>query len=139
MCRWLAGQPECQPAPRDPVRQPLPTLLAATPPAPCAATLDFNAALFIKVITVAITVSAIVSAAAFEALRRFGGALIKASLYITLGVWIVVAGAMFTINVIAGVFMLIPVLLIALFIRLVRHRIPFAAAHLQVRMRVWRM
>lgn len=97
-----------------------------------AGSLDLNTSLIITVVATSTVVSAVVSTIAFSVLRRFGGALIKISLYIALFTWVVVAAAMFAVNIILGIFFLIPVILIAIFIRLSRNRIPFAAAHLQV-------
>jgi hypothetical protein len=65
-------------------------------------TLDFNAALFLKVIIAAVGASVVVSAGAFYVLSRFGGALIKVSLYSSFVLLLVMAGAMCVVNIIAG-------------------------------------
>lgn len=70
---------------------------------PAAGALDLNAAVLVKVFVSAVAAAAVMSVAAFAALRRLGGAVIKAALYISFAFLLVSSLALMSINVIAGV------------------------------------
>lgn len=93
--------------------------------------LDFNAALFVRMILLGLFVSGAVSVAFFMILRKYGGALIKCSLYTSVAVQVLMACITFAFAPVAGVFLLLTAAFTVCYIYFVRNRIPFAAANLQ--------
>ena len=98
-----------------------------------AGALDLNAALLLRVLASAVGAAAIVSLTAFGLLRRLGGAVIRAARYSSFAFLLISSIALMSINIIAGIFMLLVCCGVLAFMQTIEKHIPFAAAHLQVR------
>jgi hypothetical protein len=92
----------------------------------------YNASLGVRMIVLAMFTSAAVSAIAFKLLQRCAGGMVRAALYGSLIVQAIFTVLAFVFSVGMGIFLLIMLALSALYVYWVRHRIPFAAAHLEV-------
>ena len=94
--------------------------------------LDFNAALFFKVLLVACVVGAVASAAFILILKRFASSLIYCALYTSLVLQAVFTALFFAIGqVIMGIVMLVLFALQCAYVYWVRDRIAFATAHVK--------
>jgi hypothetical protein len=68
--------------------------------------LDLNAALFARVLAIAIAVGGVTSLAFAAVLRSSGAALIRVALYVGIALQALATAAMFAVSVIAGILML---------------------------------
>lgn len=105
---------------------------------PTRSTLDFNSALFMRVIALACGVSVAMSTVMLWGLQRYAASLITCALYTSLVVQAALTVSMFFVNPIFGAVMAVLLLLTAVYVYYVRKRIPFAAAHMEAAVAVTR-
>lgn len=98
---------------------------------PSRGTLDVNAALFLRVIALACVVGGVMSAAMMYILQRYAASLIKCSLYTSVAIQAAMTAAMFSVSVIGGGVLCIPLIMTLLYLYFIRNRIPFASAHVE--------
>ncbi|CAF1562901.1 unnamed protein product [Adineta ricciae] len=99
---------------------------------PTRSTFDYNADLFIRVFVGAAALSGLVAFISFFILQRCAGRIIKCSLYIGVAIQILICVILFIVAWPMGIITLIFVLLSIWYIYLVRNRVAFAEAHIQV-------
>ena len=93
---------------------------------------DFNAAVLTRILCIACVVGGFSSVAFLGALQRFARQLVLWSIYASIFVQLLMTCSMFAVSAFFGVLMMIPLAVTCFWFWFARHRIPFAAAHVEV-------